>query len=184
MEDKIKDKWLKKLKLINSNWKDGDLDNQNKTADLVNDKLKLAIELKNDTVFKLKLNVVNEFSLITLSNRYRGYGKDANHKFSFYADYKTILLIESRIYQGLLQSVFNGIQVVNLNTRKSFLKNKNLWESYPQIGCYLIRSDIEDTIFEDYYFQNPVADKQRILEKEEVNECLHISSNFLFKNSK
>jgi len=179
MEDKIKDKWLTKLESIDSSWEDGDLDNENKTADLVNDGLKIAIELKNDTVFKFKSEVGG--SLITLSNRYRGYARDANSKFSSYPSYRTILLIECEIFNGLLQNIFTGIQAVNMRTRQSFLKNKNLWESYPNIGCYLIMSKPEGCIPEFYYFKNPVAEGERILEKAEVEKTLNITTSLPFQ---
>jgi len=186
MKDKIKNKWLQNLRSINPNWKDGDLNNKNKTADLVNDELKLAIELKKDIVFKandpaflIKFNNT-EKNFIMLSNKYRGYGRDANNKFSFYPNYKTVLLIECGIFKGLLRKIFTGVESKRGRTGKLFLKNKNLWESYPNIGCYLIRSDIENTVLEDYYFQNPVADKQKILGKKEVDDHLGINSNYLF----
>lgn len=179
MEDKRKDEWLKNLKLIDPNWEDGDLDSGNKTADLVNDELKIGIELKNDTAFKFKPEM--EGSLITLSNRYRGYAKDANDKFNSYPNYRTILLIECEIYKELLRSFFTGIQVINMNTRKSFLKNKNLWESYPNIGCYLISSNIDGVEF--YYFKNPVAETTRILEKVEVEMILNITTFLLFEEN-
>ena len=53
-----------------------------------------------------------------------------------------------------------------MKTRKSFLKNKNLWESNPNVGCYLINFNPEF-----YYFKNPVAEKKRILE---VDTAFHI----------
>jgi len=183
MKDKIKEKWLNLLKPLNSDWEDGDLNNQDKTADLINKNLKLAVELKNDTIFKIKINRISGGSLITLSNRYRGYGRDANQKFLSYPDHKTALLIETQMFKGLLQNVFTGIQVINLNTRKSFLKNKNLWESYPNIGCYIIKSEPENTIPEYYYCHNPVADQCRIIEKEGIDNYLGIKSIFLFSDN-
>jgi hypothetical protein len=181
MEDKTKNKWLIKLKSIDFNWKDGDLSNQNKTADLINDNLKLAIELKSDTVFKIKSET--ETSCITLSNRWKGYAKDANSKFNSYPSYRTILLIECEIPDSLLQRIFIGTPVLKIPTKGSFLKNKNLREHYSNIGCYLMMSKSEGIIDGFYYFKNPAADKKRILEKAEVGNILNITISSLFQEN-
>lgn len=62
-----------------------------------------------------------------------------------------------------------------MKTRKSFFKNKNLWESYPNVGCYLINFNPEF-----YYFKNPVAEKKRIFEKVKVEKLLNITTSSLF----
>lgn len=176
MEDLSKTKWIKHLKTINNNWQDGDVNEGHKTADLVNDELKIAIEIKNDITSQLKTGVVNSFDLITLSNRYRKYGRDSNEKFSFYpSEYKTILLIESEMPYGVLNNIFAGITRIYKKEWKVIVRNRNFSESYTNIGCYIIKSCMKDTIPDYYYIDNPATDRNRVIEKAEVEKLLKIS---------
>lgn len=185
MEDKTKNEWLKRLKSIDPNWRDGDLNNKDKTADLVNDKLKLAIELKNDTVSPNHINTLDfGLDLVKLSDRYRSYAKDANKKLRFYPSYKTALLIECGLIKGILEEIFTGIETKKGKTGQFFLKNKNLREKYSNIGCYLINSNIKDCIAEFYYFRNPTAKNDIILGKTEIEKNLGIVVSLLLIRNK
>lgn len=119
-EKEFKDKLTAKLNLINQGWYDGDLKNSNKSADIVNDDLKIAIEIKDDVLYKSLIppkdgRMVSQTIDITKKNRqYKNHIKLANEKFLNYKDYKSILILRTEIADrtsGTIDYIINGPQV-------------------------------------------------------------------------
>lgn len=79
MDDPRKTLWLDRLQKKDHHWKDGDLQTTGKkTADLVNDHLRAAMELKLDTI---PAEVNGATDIQTVSNRFKTDARDSNKKF-------------------------------------------------------------------------------------------------------
>jgi hypothetical protein len=132
--------WVDKLNVCNPGWENGDLEkNGTKTADLINHKIKYAIELKRekgDDIHKANLDT-EEKNLSTLSNRLESYFKKTNRKFKNYLEYKTLLIIELHTYIGTAHNAMQGITRLhfsnNVFTGASKV-NKKLFTEMENIG--------------------------------------------------
>lgn len=102
MEEEYLNKLLHKLNLICEGWELGDKEVEFKTrksADLVNHKEQLAIEVKDDfSEMPPELDYINPIfqrtrNLETLSNRYKHDIEDAHKKFKNYDNYETAIII-------------------------------------------------------------------------------------------
>ncbi|MDD5099278.1 MAG: hypothetical protein PHP35_02965 [Candidatus Colwellbacteria bacterium] len=179
MKDEAKEKWLRRLKKINNQWEDGDVGNKDrKTADLVNKKLKLVIEIKSDKTTNLSGRVIS-LNKKELFSRYFGYASDASKKFINYPSYKTILLVEGQILNKIFKSVTNGILYKSNSAKDIFLENKNFLEeeSLSNIGCYVVSSIIRDTVSEYYFYKNNIAEFEGALDKKYVESILNVKFN-------
>lgn len=179
LEAEYKKKLINKLNRIKPGWTDGDKDNNsNKTADLVNSSLKIAIEIKDDTKYKYEEpplsgeTIVKTLKLDDKSKQFKGDARDTNKKFRNYQNYKTILLFRTQLAKeprGVIGYIFSGLQrFIRIGNRHAEIGrwNKYLSESSTtEIGGYLFFSG------DDYcYFKNPNANKIRCLEKDEVEK--------------
>ena len=158
------DQWLSKLNVHNPGWVDGDLDLKSKaSADMVNHGLCLTIELKREKGSSLHNKDKN---LVTLSNRVFGYIKKTNKKFVNYPNYKTLCLIELSSDITALEYIFSNFHFKN----NRFLGNtKNFFSESKNIGCFVFWPK-PGSLSKAYYFKNPPADKERVLEFHEVEQ--------------
>jgi hypothetical protein len=163
---------------LNSNggeWVDGDEENnKTKTVDVVSHGLKIAIEIKDDTTYKVVhpepgRTVIQTNDLNRKSNQWKDDARDANAKFKNYQDYKTILIIRTEmidrpptvlyIMRGLLRykkGVSGLVPWSNKNTHLSGSSTK-------EIGAYVFCGE---TGF--FYYKNPIGDTARIIELKEL----------------
>jgi hypothetical protein len=177
-EKELKKYLIDKLNNTKSGWTDGDKENPAiKTADLVNNKLKIAIEIKEDTVYKRILPPLNgeiieeSLDLNNLSERLKADARDANKKFRNYPDYKTILMIKTELVDGpsgVIGYIFAGLQRFSKpkgeKTREIGRKNEFLsFTETKEIGSYLLFNG--DNL---YYIKNENVIPQRLISKEEL----------------
>ena len=117
-EYEYKKRLLELLNKYKSGWIDGDAENQHEqTADLVNNSLKIVIEIKDDTKYKYVPPpptgemIVRTMYLPTKQNQLKKDAREANRKFRNYKNYKTILLIRTElIYKNeLIAYLINGL---------------------------------------------------------------------------
>ncbi|RJR30809.1 hypothetical protein C4569_04010 [Candidatus Parcubacteria bacterium] len=171
--DKNKEKtrkayWLKHLTSQNSNWIDGDREVKNlKTADLVNHKLQIAIELK---IGESKDYFLTRFS----SNRVVPWLESADEKFINYKGYKTILLIESDCTVGQFQAAVSIIY--QFKNKSVFVKNKRrARKSYSNIGFIILWPYLK-SIAENYGYgwMHDEAEAIRRLDYHQIKSLLGI----------
>ncbi|MBI2669672.1 MAG: hypothetical protein HYX20_00780 [Candidatus Yanofskybacteria bacterium] len=180
-ESEYKPKLLEILNNGNGGWTDGDREKQtDKTADIVNHLLKIAIEIKDDTRYKFihpEPGVIRTATHDLSQKSKQLFGddsRDANHKFRNYPGYRTILIIRtefamfkdtlSYMNQGFQTFVKQGDKLVYVGQRKNYRM-----DSTSEIGCYLFPDD------QMLYLNNPHAKQNRILSKDEVQDLLGIA---------
>lgn len=172
----VKDDLLARLNKVSTEWIDGDLNNKSiKTADMVNHKLKIAIEIKDDTKSKPPRMLDHslgtyEYDLSELNKRFYADIKNANKKFRNYPGYKTVLLLRTEVPRASL--VAEAILGIHTFSRAGVSVNENLTykgrrgkHNRCEVGCFLIfcgRSGLPT------YFSNGYASKTRILNQEEL----------------
>lgn len=145
-EKEFKAQLLNRLTKIHKDWVDGDLfRNQKKTVDLINHKLKIAIEIKDETVHKRLMPTPEEPLVVRTTDLNRmatillDHIRDARKKFINYSNYKTILIIRSD--HGILGSIIYAIEGFHTFTETSYVGKKQA--KYKKtikenIGCYVI----------------------------------------------
>lgn len=170
--DSRKTLWLDRL---NSSWIDGDIittHQQDKTADLVNNELKVCFELKPDQSYTppnpgtSQLNNLNE-----LSNRLKGYAESANKKFRNYPNFKTALIIETHLRKNIIKHLISNLTQVIVTSDRITVRRRNVYFSQDakEIGGYLFCSSAED---KTYYFVNPYGTKEHVLQYKELLKLL------------
>lgn len=182
MEEKeFKEYLIDRLNKINQGWIDGDkTNNLNKTTDLVNTSLKIALEIKDDKIFKyiappLTGEMIKQgLDLSKKGEQFKDDARDANKKFKNYPDYKTILLLRTELvnipldvvgylFSGLRRFIKPGKQLIEIGRKNKFLSFTNTKE----IGCYLLYGNNKY-----YYIKNPNANPNRNFLKEDLERTL------------
>jgi hypothetical protein len=177
-EKEFKKELINRLNTINPGWIDGDRDNtQNKKVDIVNHSLKIAIEIKDDTRYKIEIPtsgvmVSGGEDLDKMNKRFTDHLRSANNKFKEYSDYKTILLIRTEFQiVDIIRYSIDGLHQYGINSQSKSLVYKGRKSKYSEfirkeIGCYLI-------VNRDFYFvPNKFARNNRIFNKKELEEIL------------
>jgi len=183
-ESEYKKKLIKKLNCVHSSWEDGDRDMSManiKTADIVNHRLKIAIEVKDDKKNKMMQTplsgevVTNETDLVEMNKQVRDKVKSAHKKFEQYPGYKTVLILRSEItIPYLIKIALEGLDTFSRNKNTKELVYKGKTGKYSQyvgnnIGCFLIMAD------DYYYLSNKKAKKDRVsILKKEINEIFNL----------
>lgn len=181
-EKKLKENLINGLNKINQDWIDGDTENSfQKTADIVNHLLKVAIEIKDDTKSQPPQKVGSSYSgsydAKKLNKRFFNYIKNANKKFREYQQYKTSLLIRTNLpMTAMVRNSIEGIhtferfstgkKIVPLNA-KNFIISQRLTYSgrkdkhnRSEVGCFLVFN------IDGYsYFPNEFATNIRKMDK-------------------
>jgi len=100
-EKQFKENLIRHLNKHNSGWIDGDdkekgLENK-KTADVVNHKLKICIEIKDDGKFSepTTSSWSGEFEIGQMNRQLRNWLKDSSKKFENYKEYRSLTLINT-----------------------------------------------------------------------------------------
>jgi hypothetical protein len=169
-------------------WIDGDTEsNDLKTVDIVNHTLKIAIEIKDDKIYKaLVVGPEQRFAeqvnnLEQKSSQFKKDARDANQKFRNYASYKTVLILRTEIVArpqtieyimgGLYRFVKIGGELVRTYNKDPHLSTSSTTE----IGAY---------IFTDtnhyYFYENPNRNVDRIITLDELNTIIHLDIKNLY----
>ena len=181
---------LELIEMLNgrhSGWVDGDHDNNGyKSADLVNHKSKIAIEIKDDLLSEPHKETSKNFfegsyDINRLNKQYFDDIKDANKKFRNYPGYKSILLIRTSLpMAAIAKGAIEGLHTFRIGRidesivppPKGFIASQGL--TYigrrgkyhrTEIGGFIILND------EGFcYFPNDFADKNRYISMMELEE--------------
>lgn len=188
-EKKFKIDLIDKLNSIHSGWRDGDLDQLNhKRVDIINDKLKIAIEIKDDIKFHINIanNKISD-GLIDLKEKNRQFKydiKNSNKKFKFYPNYKSVVILRTEMVnygfsRKQLEYIVNGPISIEKNsnqiTRSStFFGNHD--NSTKEVGGFLF---LDNDAYKYIENKNPNINKNRILNKKEFEKYFLI----LFKKN-
>lgn len=165
---------IQSLNSIGVGWIDGDKEINKKNADMVNHALKIAIEIKDDTIYKLETPppgiMINQgYDLKKMNQRFADHIRSANNKFKEYPNYKTIFLLRTEFpIMRVVRYVIEGLDsyVKNSDGHLVYAGKVGKYSKYnkQEIGCFLV---IEN---DGYYFPNVFARPNRTLTKEEVRK--------------
>lgn len=173
-EKTFKENLIYDLNLINAGWIDGDEEShRKKTTDIVNHSLKIAIEIKDDTKYKIELPITpgvitgQGYDLTKMNQRFSDHVRSANNKFREYPEYKTILLFRTEfIITDVIRYAIEGLHsyskpadhLVYIGRKGKYSKHNK-----EEIGCFLIVNQ------EGFgYFSNELAKENRSLDKEKI----------------
>lgn len=159
-ENKFKEDLLNKL---GQNWVDGDKENKNdKTADIVNHSLQIAIEIKDETKiritkpFKTGKIIKTELQLKTISDSLLDHIRDTRKKFQNYQGYRTILLIRTEnCINDLIPYCINGFHTFGAKGYIGQVQSKYTRHIKENIGGFLIYSYDDDGRL--FYFLNDLC---------------------------
>lgn len=175
-ENEFKKLLLDKLNSINGGWIDGDQENTpGSKADIINNSLKIAIEIKDDSKYEIKIPtpgviVSGYYDLKKMNERFNDDIKSANKKFSFYPCYKTTLLIRTNFsVVDIIRYSIEGPKVLHINLSTNKVTGVSRLKKYSDfvfknIGQYLIFTR------KAYYFPNKLAEQSRVLEKAKIEK--------------
>ena len=167
------------LNKINSGWVDGDKSsNLEKTVDLLNQSLKIAIEIKDDTTYKHEFPpitgeiIVGGLDLNNKSEQLKSDAKDANKKFRNYPNFKTILLIRTELINipyDVIGYIFGGLKrfakkdkdLIEIGRKNKFLS----FTSTKEVGSYLLFGNGKY-----YYVENPNANLYRVIAEDDIEK--------------
>ncbi|MFH1129440.1 MAG: hypothetical protein V1686_01770 [Patescibacteria group bacterium] len=182
-EKKFKEELIKDLNLLNSNWIDGDEESgSKKKADIVNHSLKIAIEIKDDTNYRIAF--ATEPGVMTgqgidmekMNQRFSDHIKSADNKFKEYSDYKTILILRTEfLLEKIIGYAIEGCHSYLLQDRKLiYAGRRKKYSKYcgREIGCFLIFINREK-----YYLSNNLAKDNRIVLKNDAESILGLALN-------
>lgn len=168
-EDEYKKKLIKQLNTFKNGWVDGDQEKgEGKRADIVNHRLKIAIEIKDDTNYKIIPDGQVRVNDLTLMNkRLADQVKSANKKFKSYPNYKTILLLRSDHIAGVLLYALEGLD--QYQYREGELTHTGKVGKYSkyaknEVGGFLI------VTHRAVYKQNYLSNSERFLTLEELKK--------------
>ena len=180
-EIEFKNNLINKLNHINKGWRDGDLDIfDGKKVDVVNDDLKIAIEIKDDTQFKRILSslpgepVTNEIKVDKKNRQFKNHLKSANKKFLNYDNYQTLLLLRTEIvgcFSTIVDCVIDG-PLPSVGMPSSFFLDHD--KSTTEVGGFLFWDD-KDCCYR--INKNPNVNKNRIIEKKDLEKILGLQIN-------
>ncbi len=174
-ESEFKTDILKVLNQYEAGWVDGDTEKQKgKTVDLVNHKLKIAIEIKDDTKHSLISNSkVNANDLNIMNMRYGDHIKSANSKFKNYLNYKTVILFRFSNLPDIVKYVIEGlVQIVFSKEDISYQRRVGKYTKYAknEVGGFLLHNEININGNNIWYFTNYLAKDERKLDKFEIKK--------------
>ena len=182
-EKTFKENLIYDLNLINAGWIDGDKESDlKKTADIVNHSLKIAIEIKDDTKYKIELPTIPEVimgqgcDLTKMNQRFSDHIRSANNKFKEYPEYKTILLFRTEfIITDVIRYAIEGLHSYSKpEDHLVYIGRKGKYSKYnkKEIGCFLIVNQ------EGFgYFSNELAKGSRSLDKEKTEKIFGCKFN-------
>jgi hypothetical protein len=180
-EENFKKQLIESLNLINLNWIDGDkMGGSEKKADIINHSLKVVIEVKDDTNYKLELAtepgvmIGQSIDVKKMNQRFADHVKSANNKFKEYSHYKTIFILRSEFpLEKLIRYAIDGCHSY-LVPGKIYIGRKGKYSKYikREIGCFLIFINKQR-----YYFPNDLAKKDRVVSKKEVEKIFGYTFN-------
>lgn len=156
-ENEFKTKLIESLGFKNG-WIDGDLEKSHgKKADVINKRLRVAIEIKDDTVHKTveptpeNPMVTSTTDLTIMNSILTDHMRDARKKFKNYPGYKTILLI--RTEHRIMESVRYSIEGLHSYTQTNYAGRKSKYSIHVRenIGCFVIHNKYCDY----FYIPNP-----------------------------
>lgn len=162
--------WIRKLNAYSPGWSEGDLESKNAgTADFVNHKARIAIELKRE---KGGCTDNEHDNIEKLSNRIEKYIKSANKKFESYPGYKTILIIELSSFAAIAQSAMSGIRQIHFNRMgptSSSIRNVRLMLSPKEFIGAIIFWPAPGSLFNQaHYFDNSSANTVQKISRREA----------------
>jgi len=178
-ENQFKNELIKMFNKINEGFVDGDEKGSIlKTPDIINESIKIAIEIKDDKISKFCNSRSQEYNIFELNKQFYSRIRDASQKFKIkkYSNYKTILLFRTKLpMASLVKSAINGIHSFEKVTEGEILKPPgNKWiiskglsyvrhlntHKRQNIGCFIILN--EDGY---YYFSNEFSIKPMSVSK-------------------
>jgi len=180
-EKKFKENFINRLNDINPGWRDGDKDNfTGKKADIVNDKLKIVIEIKDDTKYKMIIPSTSEIigNLTKLNNKNRQFKddiKNANEKFLNYDGYKSIVLLRTEMSNrngDVIEYTISGPKIISgggVYRPSTFFGEHD--ESTKEVGVILFWGS------RIFYRENtnPNVVKNRIIRKQELERIMGVN---------
>ena len=166
-EPKFKKKFLETLNQRSKGWIDGDKETgKGKKVDILNHNLKIAIEIKDDTKYKIIADgVVRTNDLVLMNQRFSDHIKSANNKFKLYPDYKSVILFRTEHISGPVKYAIEGLDQYNkvgenlvhigkVGKYSKFAKN--------EVGGFLILN------YKVAYFTNYHSKPERVISKEDL----------------
>jgi len=184
-QEKFKQWLIERLNKSHDGWVNGDEKDLTKRykADVVNHRLKIAIEIKDDIKHRIELPkktgviVIESVDLKKMNERLNDMMRSASRKFKWYPNYKTILLL--RTQYPLIDDIcyaLDGLYAFksNKNGRLKYIGRISKYSTHirKRIGSFLVFSD------DFYYFPNQWANPNRVLTKEEIERLFKLK----FKN--
>lgn len=191
-EGKLKQDLINNLNKINRGWIDGDTESDSqKTTDIVNHSLKIAIELKDDTKSQPPTKIGSSYSgsydAKKLNKRFFNHIKGADKKFREYQQYKTALLIRTNLPMAtMVRSVVEGIHTFErqLTGQKVVPPDAGNWiissrltysgrrgkHNRSEVGCFLVFNDGEYS-----YFTNEFATNDRKVDKSKIESLFGLN---------
>jgi len=186
-EPEFKTRLLEKLNVINPGWADGDLDNsREKKADIVNNSLQIAIEIKDDTLYKALVpmpgRMIGQTNDLKQKNRqFKDDLKSANKKFINYPSYKTILILRTDMADrttGLIDYIINGLktfkkdgnELVYVGRPNTYFSDED--NSISEVGAIIFWGNNQIVYGPN---NNPNFNKARFLDKDDIENILDIT---------
>lgn len=175
-EEAFKENLIYNLNSVNMGWIDGDKESdRKKTVDIVNHSLKIAIEIKDDTKYKIELSTTpgvmidRGYDLTKMNQRFSDHVRSANNKFKEYPGYKTIFFFRTElIITDIVRYAIEGLHSYSKPTDHlvySGRKGKYSKHNKKEIGCFLI---VNQGGFG--YFPNELTRQDRSLDKEKIEK--------------
>lgn len=174
-ESDFKKNLINKLNQINPGWIDGDTEKKaGKKVDIVSHKLKIAIEIKDDTKHRINtplrsgVIVSSDQDLTKMNQRLEDHIRSANRKFKEYRGYKTILLLRTEfLITDIVRYAMEGLHTYKYmpttdNLVYSGRVSKYSGHNRKEIGCFLIFNQ------KPSYFPNSVANSGRAIDKPDI----------------
>lgn len=170
-ESYFKSETIALLNQITKGWEDGDLQNtKDKTVDLVNNSLKIAIEISD--VFR-KDNSNSSFKQIR--EQFKRAARHANGKFKNYPRFKTISLIRTNLpdCKDLIEYIFVGVidaKRIKDGYAKITWKDKFLSPKFTSIGCYIFYDINGKRPW--FFLNNQISIRQRMITINDVKKII------------
>jgi len=180
-ESEFKKRLLKKLNAINHGWIDGDREKTtSQKADMVNHPLKIAIEIKDDTKYKIEIPshgtmISSGEDLTEMNKRFGDDIRSANRKLLSYPGYKTVLIIRTSLpIADVIRYAIEGPKSLHINNETlqvEYVSRQRKYSDYvfKHIGCFLIFNN------KGYYFSDSRAESECKFKRDEVEKIFGIN---------
>jgi len=176
-ESEFKNKLINKLNSFYDGWRDGDLDTtQGMKVDIINDNLKIAIEIKDDT--KYRFGDSASTNLHIKGRQFKDDVKQGDKKFINYPDYQTLLIIRTDIDKKVIEYVLGGCHAFgSINGQQQYTgRPSTFWgchdNSINEVGALLFWGK------KSLYFRpndNPNANKNRVITLEHIKNIMDLN---------